>query len=211
MYGQMDAGASGTRTWWTVADGSSEDRDARYAGRELVWSAEPNPFVVAETADLPPGAAADVACGEGRNAVWLAGRGWSVTGVDFSAVALDEARTLAAAAGVDVEWVHADALAWAPPREYDLVLVASLQLPPPERAAALRTAAGAVAPGGSLLVVAHDARNRRGVGGPGDERVLHRPDEVVAPGFAEARREAARRPVGDRDALDTVVRLVRPA
>ena len=87
-----------------------------------------------------------------------------------------------------------------------------LQLPPPERAAALRTAAGAVAPGGSLLVVAHDARNRRdGVGGPGDERVLHHPDDVVAPGFAEARHETARRPVGDRDALDTVVRLVRPA
>ena len=68
------------------------DWDARYAGEQLVWSAEPNRFLVAEVDGLTPGRALDVACGEGRNAIWLAEQGWTVTGVDFSPVALDKAR-----------------------------------------------------------------------------------------------------------------------
>ena len=77
------------------------DWDERYR-RELVWSAEPNRFLVAEVEGLTPGRALDVACGEGRNAIWLAEQGWTVTGVDFSEVALDKARRLAAARGVSV-------------------------------------------------------------------------------------------------------------
>ena len=49
----------------------SQEWDRRYAGTELVWTAEPNRFVVAELQDLAPGRALDVAAGEGRNAVWL--------------------------------------------------------------------------------------------------------------------------------------------
>ena len=66
--------------------------------QELVWSAEPNRFLVAEVVDLSPGRALDLACGEGRNAIWLAEQGWTVTGVDFSNVALDKARRLAGSA-----------------------------------------------------------------------------------------------------------------
>ena len=80
------------------------DWDARYAGEQLVWSAEPNRFLVAEVDGLPPGRALDVACGEGRNAIWLAEHGWMVTAVDFSAVAIDKGRRLAAARDVAVHW-----------------------------------------------------------------------------------------------------------
>ena len=79
-----------------------EDWDARYAGSLLLWTAEPNRFLVAEADGLRPGRALDLASGEGRNAVWLAERGWRVTAVDFSPVALAKARALAARRGVDV-------------------------------------------------------------------------------------------------------------
>ena len=77
-----------------------EDWNTRYAQKELVWTAEPNRAFAAEVSGLAPGRALDVACGEGRNAVWLAERGWQVTGVDFSEVALEKAATLAASRGV---------------------------------------------------------------------------------------------------------------
>ena len=73
--------------------------DARYAGSDLVWGNGPNRFVERELADLPPGRALDIACGEGRNAIWLAHRGWRATGVDFSSVAVERARRLAKVAG----------------------------------------------------------------------------------------------------------------
>ena len=82
--------------------------DQRYAGRELVWTSEPNRFLVQEVDGLTPGRALDLATGEGRNAIWLAERGWQVTGVDFSKVGLDKARQLANARGVHAEWILAD-------------------------------------------------------------------------------------------------------
>ncbi len=191
--------------------------DARYAAQELVWSAEPNRFVVEELADLPPGRALDVAAGEGRNAIWLAARGWRVTAVDFSRVAVEKGRRIAAARGVEVEWLVADVRTYRPPAGgFDAVLVAYLHLVPDELAPVLRTAAAAVAPGGTMLVVGHDLSNlTEGVGGPQDPRLLYTVEGVVAnlPGLRVVRAERARRPVPDepRDALDTVVRAVRPA
>ena len=106
------------------------DWDARYAGEQLVWSAEPNRFLVAEVDGLTPGRALDVACGEGRNAIWLAEHGWTVTGVDFSTVALDKARRLAGARGVSVHWELADVTEYTPALEqFDLVIVMYLHLP----------------------------------------------------------------------------------
>ena len=81
---------------------------------ELLWTAQPNRFLVAKSSDLSPGRALDVACGEGRNAVWLAEQGWQVTGVDFSEVALEKARRLAELRGVEAEWVQADLLDYRP-------------------------------------------------------------------------------------------------
>ncbi|MGD9704998.1 MAG: class I SAM-dependent methyltransferase [Acidimicrobiia bacterium] len=193
--------------------------DERYSGTDLVWTAEPNRFLVEEVADLAPGRALDVACGEGRNAVWLAGRGWQVTGVDFSAVGLDKARQLAESRGVVVEWVTADVTRYEPPTEaFDLVIVLYLHLPSAEIAAALAHATGALAPGGTLLVIGHDASNLTdGYGGPQHPRVLYGPDEIVAAlgTLTVERAERVRRPVvtddGTVDAIDVVVRAHREA
>jgi 2-polyprenyl-3-methyl-5-hydroxy-6-metoxy-1,4-benzoquinol methylase len=103
----------------------AEDWNRRYADAELVWSAEPNVFVARHLADLPPGSALDLACGEGRNALWLAGRGWRVTAVDFSDVALSKGRRRAEELGIEIDWHCADVTTWQPPTAgRDLVLLA---------------------------------------------------------------------------------------
>lgn len=153
--------------------------DQRYADSELVWSATPNQFVAAELADLPPGRAVDLAAGEGRNAIWLARRGWDVTAVDYSQVGLDKGRTLAGDTGVD--WVRADATTWTAQSPYDLAVIAYLQLPAHERRAAVRNAFAALRPGGTLLVVAHDSTNlTEGTGGPQDPAVLMTAEDLLA-------------------------------
>lgn len=199
----------------------ARDWDERYAASALVWSASPNQFVVEETADLTPGRALDVAAGEGRNAVWLAAEGWQVTAVDFSPVGVDKGRRIAEAAGVDVDWVVADATTWDPPaRLFDLVLVAYLQLPRAAQQAVHERAARAVAPGGTVLVIGHDRDNlERGYGGPPDPAVLLDADavagdletaglELVAAGQVE---RAVETDEGTRTAIDCLVRAIRPA
>jgi SAM-dependent methyltransferase len=153
--------------------------DERYAASDLVWSREPNQFVAAELADLPPGTAVDLAAGEGRNAIWLASRGWSATAVDFSQVALDKGARLAE--GLDVTWVCADATSWQAPAPVDLVVMAYFQVPADDRRRAVRSAAGMLRPGGTLLLVAHDSTNlSEGTGGPQDPAVLMTAEDVVA-------------------------------
>jgi 2-polyprenyl-3-methyl-5-hydroxy-6-metoxy-1,4-benzoquinol methylase len=130
----------------------------RYEGSELVWSAAPNVWVEQLTQDLPAGTALDIAAGEGRNSLWLASRGWHVTAADFSAVALQRARSLAEEqlgpnAG-RLMTLEVNVETWVPQaRSYDLVLVAYLHLPNSKRTTVMRAAAEAVAPGGTLLVV----------------------------------------------------------
>lgn len=194
-----------------------EQWDERYAAAELVWSAEPNRYVAEELAGEPPGRALDLGTGEGRNAIWLAGQGWQVTAVDFSAAGLAKAARLADKQGVAVEWVAADLRQYQPAETYDLVLIAYIHLPPADFTRLLSMAASALAPGGTLLVIGHDADNiSRGYGGPQDPAVLHRADDVAAalPGLVIRRAGQARRPVqtgdGERVAIDTVVRAQRP-
>lgn len=193
----------------------SQEWDDRYAGRELVWTAEPNRFVVAELQDLAPGRALDVGAGEGRNAVWLASRGWQVTAVDFSAVGLDEGRRLAEDRGVAVDWVLADVRDYQPePGCFQLVLIAYLQLREAELDGVLRRAVTALAPGGVLLVVGHDVANQtEGTGGPQDPAVLQTAGSITQSlgDLTVVRAERARRPVAgsSRDAVDTLVRAVR--
>jgi SAM-dependent methyltransferase len=193
--------------------------DERYGGHDLLWSAEPNRFLVDEVAGLPPGTALDLACGEGRNAVWLAELGWDVTAVDFSAVGLAKGRRLAAVKGVRVRWVEEDVVeSPAPHQAFDLVLVLYLHLPAAARTRALGRAADAVAPGGTLLVVGHDRTNLEdGWGGPRDPEVLYGPDDVVADltGLEVVKAERVTRVVdtdaGPMTAIDVLVRATRGA
>jgi SAM-dependent methyltransferase len=193
----------------------SAEWDQRYAGSGLLWTAEPNRFVVAEVQDLPPGRALDLGAGEGRNAVWLAGRGWQVTAVDFSAVGLEKARRLAREHGAQVDWVLADVVDYQPEAAaFQLVLVAYLQLAAPSLDRVLRHAVSALAPGGTLLVVGHDVTNLAGgVGGPQDPAVLYTPESITRSlgGLTVQRAGRVRRPAGDsgQEAIDTLVRAIR--
>jgi SAM-dependent methyltransferase len=193
--------------------------DARYAEKDLVWSSGPNAFVEGELAELAPGRALDLAGGEGRNAIWLAKRGWSVELVEFSRVALDKARKLAAHAGVEVVLTEADLAAEPALEPADLVLMAYLQLPRDLSRRTTRLAASLVAPGGTLLIVAHAARNlTEGVGGPPDPEVLRSLDDVRddldTTGLTILKAEEPLRAVetdaGVQHAIDLLVRAERP-
>jgi SAM-dependent methyltransferase len=204
-----DSGQVDSRQW-----------DERYSGAAFEWTTRPNQFVAAELPGLPPGRALDLAAGEGRNSVWLAERGWRVTAVDFSRVGLEKGRKLAAARGIDqarIEWIVADLSDYEPEQgAFDLVLIAYFQVGPELRAAVLRRATAALAPGGTLLVVGHDLTNlTEGVGGPQYPDVLYTPEGITAElsGLRVIRAERVRRTV-ERDgvsgtAIDTLVRAIR--
>lgn len=193
--------------------------DDRYRDRGLVWGTGPNALVAAETADLPPGRMLDLAGGEGRNAIHLAEQGWDAEVVEFSEVALEKARGLAASRGVTIATTLADVTAAPDLASADLVLICYLQVPAAPYAAAVRHAATRVAPGGTLLVVVHDRDNlERGVGGPPDPAMLPTVADTRAAldgsGLEVVRAEQVLRrvetPDGPRDAVDHVVRAVRP-
>src|SRR5262245_60531780 len=112
----FDPAAVVTRQFW----------DTRYGSAEQIWSGNPNQRLVEQIADLAPGTALEVGCGEGADAIWLASRGWRVTAIDVSPVALERAARQAEQVGADVAgrivWQQADVLAWGPaPRQFDLV------------------------------------------------------------------------------------------
>ncbi|MGX9899570.1 SAM-dependent methyltransferase [Arthrobacter sp. SA17] len=102
-----------------------------------------------------PAAPLDLGCGEGADAIWLAQHGWSVTGVDVSAVALERAAAHAADAGCLVEWIRQDLADWVPEQEYDLVSAQFLHSDVMAWQDVLRPAVTAVRPGGTLLIVGH--------------------------------------------------------
>jgi len=134
--------------------------DERYRSAGADWSGEPNTQLVAETAGLAPGSALDTGSGEGADALWLAGRGWQVTAVDVSRVALDRSAARAAPVGAAVagrlRWQHQDLLTWSPPASaYDLVTAQLMHLPTAAMNALVRRLATSVAPGGTLLIVGY--------------------------------------------------------
>jgi SAM-dependent methyltransferase len=183
----------------------------RYAAQPILWDVDPDPFLGAEMAGARPGRALDLGAGEGRTALWLAQRGWDVTAVDFSDVALDRGRRRVEEAGATgtVDWICADLTTLDPPAgPFDLVLVLFVHLPADDRRRLLRQAAAALAPGGIVLVVGYDTTHAtEGEGGPRDPLILFSPDDIVADLDGLEIERAERLRVGD--AVDAVVRARR--
>lgn len=132
--------------------------ETKYGTRDGVWSGRVNAALAEVAAELAPGTVLDLGCGEGGDALWLAERGWTVTGVDVSPTALARAEVAADRAGLTarVTWVAADLDTWSSDERFDLVTASFLHSPVAlDRERILRAAGERVAVDGHLLVVAH--------------------------------------------------------
>ncbi|OSY41546.1 MULTISPECIES: bifunctional NAD(P)/FAD-dependent oxidoreductase/class I SAM-dependent methyltransferase [Pseudonocardia] len=198
--------------------------DAHYGTREHLWSGNPNRWLVTDAAELQPGRALDAGCGEGADAIWLAARGWQVTGTDVSQVALDRAGSAAREAGqadrirLEAADLRGDEL---PERAFDLVTAQYLHLPAELRRTVYARLAEAVAPGGTLLLVAHHPKDLEGpLRRPHDRDLFADELELAAElddaewevQVAQARPHPVPHPDGHEvTAYDTVVRARRRA
>ncbi|AFR51265.1 SAM-dependent methyltransferase [Gordonia sp. KTR9] len=156
--------------------GTAEGWDARYSSADRLWTSDVNPALVAEVSGIDPGTALDVGSGEGADARWLADRGWQVTALDISQVAVDRAQEIDPRPSIT--WLRADVIADdVPATGVDLVTAHYFPIPK-ENVDAARRLVDAVGPGGSLLVVAHAPEGVRAHG--------FDPDAYVQPGdFAD--------------------------
>ncbi|WP_305092782.1 bifunctional 2-polyprenyl-6-hydroxyphenol methylase/3-demethylubiquinol 3-O-methyltransferase UbiG [Prescottella sp. R16] len=163
------------------------DWNERYSQADMVWGTPPNPVVVEYATSLPAGRALDLACGEGRHALWLATRGWRTTGVDFSDVAIDKARRIASpsprAVRERLDYVVDDIVTTTvldDPSGFDLILMIFVHPSPAERAALVGRIVDALKPEGILMILGHDTLNAtEGVGGPPDHEILYTPDDLA--------------------------------
>ena len=183
-----------------------------------MWSAEPNQLFKILVQGIPTGYALDVACGEGRNAIWLASVGWQVDALDFSDVGIGKGRQIADARGIAVNWV-VDDICRRPiaTQAYDLVAVIFLHTDETERDLWLDKVIQAVRPGGHFVFIAHDPGNiQGGTGGPQDPALLVGVEDMTSKleGFDVVRSEVYRRELADEPghgggstgvALDTLV------
>lgn len=190
----------------------ASDWDERYATKELIWSAEPNRFLPPAIDGMTPGRALDLACGEGRNAIWLARNGWEVTGVDFSSAGIEKAKKLAG--DTEVTWEVADVTTYEPKGEFDLVIVFYVHFLAAEMDQLLEVATKALAPGGRLFGVGHAVRNAsEGHGGPPYPQVLWDAEEMAPrlEGLDVAENGERLRDVdgADRPAIDLVIDATR--
>lgn len=132
--------------------------EERYAESDRIWSGRPNVRLVEVVADLPPGRALDLGCGEGGDAVWLAQHGWQVVAADIATNALARAATAAGELSARIDFVQHDLTKTFPQGSFDLVSAQFLHSPLDwDRTVLMRRAAAAVAPGGILLIVDHAA------------------------------------------------------
>lgn len=154
----------------------------RYEQKGSVWGAAPNQFVEDRLGKLAPCRVLDLGSGQGRNAIWLALQGHTVTAVDVSDVATAQAAEIAASAGVEAEFISADLEIWEPPAgEYDLVLLAYIQAPEGMRKSLHAKAAKALRGGGRVFVIAHHSDNlEHGIGGPPMPEVLFDEATLIA-------------------------------
>ncbi len=187
--------------------------DARYAESDAVWGVAANRALVELAGDLPPGRALDLGSGQGRNSFWLAQQGHTVTGLDLSPIAVEQANRIAAEHGLDATFEAVDLTRWEPAGEtWDLVVLAYLQLPDQARRAVHCAAARALAPGGRLILIAHHLDNLEdGVGGPPRPDVLFTEQQIAAD-FADLaieRNEKVLRTTDEGDAIDIVLVATR--
>ncbi len=200
--------------------------DEHYAGPGQGSShpGDPHPYLARETAGLTPGTALDAGCGEGREALWLAGYGWDVTAADIASEVLRRARACTPGdAARRVRWVEADLSTWAPAARFDLVTTFYAHPTIPQLDFYDRLA-GWVAPGGTLLVVGHGQGHGHGHGhGHGSGEDGPPPEATVTAASVAARldaegwdvvtaEEASRvvvRDGGQRVLSDVVVRAAR--
>ena len=192
----------------------------RHAAAAMAWDTTPNQFVVAACRKLRPGRALDLGAGEGADAVWLAGRGWQVTAVEQDTVQVGRIQSRSALLNHPVDAIVGDAVGYRPrAASFDLILLSYLQLPEYQLRLAFKNVVPGLAPGGRVLVVAHDASNLdRGWGGPLDPGLLTSHEMVAALltglGLQVQRADVVRREVltgaGLRIALDHVVAALAP-
>jgi SAM-dependent methyltransferase len=194
------------------------DWDRKYEGRELVYGEAPNATLVEVATTLERGRALDLASGQGRNAIWLATRGWTVDAVDFSSVALTRANDVASSAPRSVRerltWVHADVTELSTEPNYDLVLMFYLHLPPNERQKAVSVAVSALKPDGILMILGHHSANiDSGVGGPQEAEILYTPEDLasdIGTGLTILTAENRYRDVTGGTAIDALLLASRP-
>ena len=192
----------------------------RHAAAAMAWDTTPNPFVVAACRKLPAGRALDLGAGEGANAIWLAGRGWQVTAIDSGTVEVGRIQSHSVLLNHPVDAIVGDAVSYRPPpASFDLILLSYLQLPVHQLRLAFQNVVPGLAPGGRVLIIAHDASNLdQGWGGPRDPNLLTTPEVVsgilTGLGLDVQRAEVVRREVptevGFRVALDHIVQAVAP-
>jgi len=157
----------------TVPDSPAGFWNQRYEAVQALWSRQPNAFLVELADTLPRGRALDLGAGEGRNAIWLAQRGWRVTALDISGVALARAAERAAREGVELDCVEADWREyWPAPSSFDLTVISFMHPQPDERASMFASAGEALVPGGHLFVVGVGLIDH-GRRGPPDPQRLH--------------------------------------
>lgn len=206
------------------SEGLAAHWEERYAGAGPVWSGRVNATVADIVSGLRPGRAIDLGCGEGGDAIWLAGRGWRVLGVDIAPTAVERARVAAGDAGLSADQVAfavANLEAWTPPDGVDLVVAAFFHSTVEfARTDVLRRASLALRPGGHLLIVGHAAfppwsdAAKHGH----EHRFLSAAQEIAEldldPGewaqvVAEVRQREATGPAGEQAVLDDTVVLLR--
>lgn len=159
------------------------DWDRRFAEPGYAYGTEPNLFLVEVADRIPGGPVLSLGEGEGRNAVFLAGRGHEVVALDASAVGLAKAAALAKERGVRLTTLVADLATYrVAPGAWSGIVSIFVHLPPPVRARVLAEAAAGLRPGGVLVLEAYTPRQLAfGTGGPKVASLLVTLEEVRAP------------------------------
>ncbi|HEX4781542.1 MAG TPA: class I SAM-dependent methyltransferase [Usitatibacter sp.] len=151
--------------------------NTRFSAEGYLFGTRPNIFLASQRARLEPGKRAlCVADGDGRNSVFLARQGLEVTAFDFSPIAVEKAKRLAAESGVRVDYRQSDILAWDwEPGRFDVIAAIFFQfLDAAQRSKVFAGFVRSLAPGGLLLLQGYRPEQiANATGGPKDEENMY--------------------------------------